>query len=371
MPITVKYIPKRYISYWTKSPCLYEEVWSNFSSYVTIKTADNPVESRVHPPKPYWKYPTPQALQYTERSSNPYYQKDTVVSTMVCNGETVAKVTGGNWVGAKLGRQLLPPDTNWALDLRLRIKDRKVNLGAHLVEFRDAANMFYKFAVHSARAYRDFKKTWKRGKLTPCTVGTNVLTMNYGIMPLASDLFDSVQHLQDRLASEQVYDRVTVTSKVKEPFTKNGCFGYWKVEERAIVYLELEPENYYGFTAGNPLELGWEAVPFSFVLDWVIPIGDYLSSLDALKGVKAVTGTLTRKEEYYHSQWTGIAGMNQVRPGIHRYKSHKRDVLYSIPLPRAPSWEPSFHWKKIANGLSLLGTMRDSCSYQKLVRNLF
>lgn len=34
------------------------------------------------------------------------------------------------------------------------------------------------------------------------------------------------------------------------------------------------------FGLANPFEIGWELLPFSFVADWFLPIGDYLSALD-------------------------------------------------------------------------------------------
>lgn len=36
----------------------------------------------------------------------------------------------------------------------------------------------------------------------------------------------------------------------------------------------------------NPLEVAWELVPFSFVVDWMLPIGDYLSNMSALHGIE-------------------------------------------------------------------------------------
>lgn len=35
----------------------------------------------------------------------------------------------------------------------------------------------------------------------------------------------------------------------------------------------------------NPLEVAWELVPFSFVADWFLPIGDFLSNMTALQGI--------------------------------------------------------------------------------------
>jgi hypothetical protein len=42
----------------------------------------------------------------------------------------------------------------------------------------------------------------------------------------------------------------------------------------------------------NPAEVIWELVPFSFVADWFLPIGDYLSALDAPMRFSHVGGTI-------------------------------------------------------------------------------
>lgn len=43
----------------------------------------------------------------------------------------------------------------------------------------------------------------------------------------------------------------------------------------------------------NPAEVLWELVPFSFIFDWIVPIGDWLSSLDADFGLLFKGGTKT------------------------------------------------------------------------------
>jgi hypothetical protein len=37
----------------------------------------------------------------------------------------------------------------------------------------------------------------------------------------------------------------------------------------------------------DPLGIAWEAVPFSFVADWFLPIGDYLDALSVFNGISA------------------------------------------------------------------------------------
>jgi hypothetical protein len=52
----------------------------------------------------------------------------------------------------------------------------------------------------------------------------------------------------------------------------------------------------------NPLAIAWELVPFSFVLDWLVPVGTWLQSLDATLGVKFVGGCRT---DTFYADCTG------------------------------------------------------------------
>ena len=45
----------------------------------------------------------------------------------------------------------------------------------------------------------------------------------------------------------------------------------------------------------NPVELAWELLPYSFVVDWFLPIGPWISALTADVGFTFVTGGQSRK----------------------------------------------------------------------------
>jgi hypothetical protein len=46
-----------------------------------------------------------------------------------------------------------------------------------------------------------------------------------------------------------------------------------------------------GFT--NPINLAWEILPFSFVVDWFLPIGPYLEAFTAFEGLEFIDGSQT------------------------------------------------------------------------------
>lgn len=325
-----------------------------------VTSIDNAKQSRVYPPDPEWLYPTPQVKQSTEIRDYGYFldAEDYPWGSETCNG-VLKQVLRDYYNGADNGgpRQGVGPDTNWGLKARLRVKDLSVNLAQPLHEYRESAKMFHGAAVGIKKAWDTYRAAKRfRFKLTPCQVPASHLMATYGVKPLVDTLFNSVLQLQDRL-SNPIYRRIVVTDKASAPVNTGVYLGQWDVSERAVIYVNFITE-YSNFTFGNPLELAYESVPFSFVLDWVIPIGDYLSSLDALKEVRAMKMTLTRKEKYYHTKTEAASGKPWIRaPWVH-YQSHERTVPITIPMPRIPTWEPSRSYRKIITGLNLLGSLK-------------
>lgn len=82
------------------------------------------------------------------------------------------------------------------------------------------------------------------------------------------------------------------------------------VRAGAMCRMDWEVENAVAQTHNrlgllNPLALAWEAIPFSFVIDWVVPIGNYLNSLTGGWGLTFKGGSITRySTAQYDVQWT-------------------------------------------------------------------
>lgn len=72
--------------------------------------------------------------------------------------------------------------------------------------------------------------------------------------------------------------------------------GTWKFEPRLEAYMLGK----LGLT--NPLLVAWELLPFSFVADWFIPIGDYLEVLDVPMLMQHRGGSHTLRRETYHTK---------------------------------------------------------------------
>ncbi len=201
------------------------------------------------------------------------------------------------------------------------------------------------------------------------------LELQYGWKPLVQDVYGSIAQLhgdatsRDRekrgiaLAKGKGYDTVTSRQIATE---YGGERLYWEVRNRMKCEVKL---NYrlddpvaatlaqVGIT--NPLTLGWELTPFSFVIDWFLPIGNFLEARNADKGWIFVDGYMSTMQKMEATGETGSLSSGPLTINVteipkatgHRFTR----LLYSSP-PQAvpPRFKSPLSLGHVANGLALL-----------------
>jgi len=139
--------------------------------------------------------------------------------------------------------------------------------------------------------------------------GETWLEYSYGWKPLLYDVYGHARALAETSVERaNVVRHVTGRSKttsaktvdsilVNSPLTGTDHYLKRRSDDRrwveyGVAYkLQAGETNVFSqFGIDNPMEVAWELVPFSFVADWFIPIGDYLKSLTATIGLKFYTG---------------------------------------------------------------------------------
>jgi len=278
----------------------------------------------------------------------------------------IAYLTGGSTLYSSPILDDLSSQKLWAAKLRDKLSVQKVNLGSSLAEYRESVRMFVKTAHALHNAYGVLRGRLPRKKLRACSVPAAVLQYNFGVAPLVGDLYSSVEALRFRL-NKPLRRKLSVGVKVgrDKPFTY-GPHSYFDVEcvykERAKISYELNPSQYLSqdFDFGNPVEWAWELIPFSFVVDWAIPIGSWLGRLDALQGVGDINGTVTIRRD---NRWkyVSVDSKTYESPGTYHGVTYKRSVITTIPMPPFPKWSPSLSWRRAINGVSLLLGISKSC----------
>lgn len=273
------------------------------------------------------------------------------------------------WTVVGAGGRIIPEsavsyDVDTDMKLRIAIKKESINLGTALAEYRQSARMFGTAASTVVNAWKLYRQG-RRRILTPCMVPAAHLVYTYGVAPLVSDVYNSVEELALRLGfpvRKRYYASASGTSKSSQTTNSDGMEkkidARMSKSKRVTAYVEFDLENASRFTVGNPLEIAWELVPYSFVVDWMFSIGDYLSSIDALRAVSTMRVSTVTKVKYNHNvklKYTNAFGVTYSNHnGANVFESHKRDIGYTLPLPSLPTYKPSTSYRAVINGLALL-----------------
>ena len=250
------------------------------------------------------------------------------------------------------------------VDLKLKVKDEVINLAQNLAEYKQTCSMFSGLASDIYRTFRSLRRgripkgpdSWSK------EAANRWLEYQYGLKPLMSDLYDSFNEMS-RVIPKPVFHRYKANAKTSDSSIEHNPHGSvlmrsqsstWSLRSRVTAVVSrssIRTAAEYGLT--NPLLLAWELIPYSFVIDWMIPVGDVLSSLDALVGVDTVLCENGARLDWEQSMVTLGGGVASLK-----YKSVERDQGFSLDYGSAFSYSPSSSLTAVLNGLALLRQFR-------------
>lgn len=204
-----------------------------------------------------------------------------------------------------------------------RLQNQRANLALMFVERRQTADLIASTATRVAQAavalkradLRGFARSlnlsardttavargWKRVAATPVDkrLANHWLEYVFGWLPLLSDIHDSAELLAESIATYKepkgfvrAVGRSTASYQYRDPRTGLGHLyadidarSSYTARVKACYVLDDEARSVLSKTGiSNPLSLAWEALPWSFVIDWFLPVGNYLDSLTAMDG---------------------------------------------------------------------------------------
>lgn len=193
------------------------------------------------------------------------------------------------------------------------------------------------------------------------------LGLTYGWSPLLGAVDDAAKaaavHLQPR--------RVRVSSRRRHKLEGVGSFypgllpdSKYRVERSVNLIWKIEEvESFstleeFGFV--SPSLVAWELMPFSFVVDWFLPIGSFLEARSNLSSLK---GTYVRTERTVQSATVGpqqVAGGYAILSGSYKTRSvqlqRTTGLISSMPLP-APGLKDPFSASHAVSAIALLQTV--------------
>jgi len=270
-----------------------------------------------------------------------------------------------------------------------KLKEQDIHLGNFLAEGKQVIDMFAghtrtianqvrKFREGNPTAFYDARR-WQQGGLGRhlwCKIPGSWLELQYGWKPLMSDIYGGIHHLVRTARGSQAIVEVRAASKDQTEIlgpVHTGIDGWksqiaWQNEQKVhhgLKYKIVNPKLAELSSLGliNPAEIVWEVTRFSFIVDWVLPVGPWLSSLTADVGMEFLSGHQTTTSEITFGEGRMIEGPlagNTLLEGVvgppawtGKVKAFNRTCFSSTPVPGIYVKNPlsTIH---VANAIALL-----------------
>jgi len=297
-------------------------------------------------------------------------------------------------------------DNSVITGLRLKMKDQHVNLVQMYAERKQTADLFADTALKLTRAISAVRKGDIVGAAKAVgisasrrgfsSVSRNIrnatgnekekqisrawLALQYGWKPLLDDCYGAAEQIAQANTRNQ-QTRVSRTKSITENLSTSNHFneslvGYWSSYETAQT-VEIKYVLHYSVPGTidhllsqigvtNPAMIAWELMPWSFVIDWFLPVGNFINQLDATAGLQFVSGSKTTFSRtnatgtrYYNKPLTPISGgaLGVVTKSTNIVSVNRVKIL-SFPTAGAPSFKNPFSFQHLANAMALLSQLR-------------
>lgn len=296
-------------------------------------------------------------------------------------------------------------DKRAVIKLLNKAKDSKFNGAVAFAESKQTSRLIGDFAVTMAKVLKNLRHgdLVSAGRAVGLTIGkraatryrkrhkgvkskddidqmlaSGVLSIQYGVRPLISDVIGAAELFAQKVVFENL-NRVKASSReefdetvvFKSGATTQTCTRKGFVEVTYASYFAKGSEIVHtlkqlGLT--NPALVAWELLPWSFVIDWVFPFGNYLSSLDATLGLDFKAGYRATRLSFVETREQVIKEkpvdygdwLEETSREKYIVDEFDRIVLAGFPSPSLPSFKNPLSWEHALNGISLLATFKKS-----------
>jgi hypothetical protein len=311
-----------------------------------------------------------------------------------CNlpgGGTDTRVASGTHYRRYMSLPLLSGDINKALSkIAEKSKNHSFNLAVNTAQLGKTSQMVVGTLGKLGRsmlalkrgdfstAARQLGAKPRTSRLTTKDVSGRWLELQYGWLPLLGDCYEAAKAYENITKGPRSY-RSTSSAYREGTFNYSASPGTESCTQqffRSHRYIyegteQMSSARQLGLT--DPLSVLWEVIPYSFVVDWFIPIGDYLSNINQipyLTGRWLVCNVIGTKGS---PVWNWIGGPATYpfcgyHGSSHRYQSltikpsfkrragyYSRTPLGSPPSVPLPTFNTSgaIHGRRVWNAISL------------------
>jgi hypothetical protein len=185
------------------------------------------------------------------------------------------------------------------------------------------------------------------------------LEMSYGWTPLLYDVHGAAEYAANLLHGSNSDVSISGFGSVEDYLSSetSTLLKATHYEMKSLIDLELKviPDSVRNASAlglTNPGLVGWELVPFSFVVDWFTPVGSWLESLTAFQGFDVVGKSL--------SYTYAVTAYGEYKPKgatcSYVVNNHERLVNFTVPSYPSPflNFGARLGKKRFTSALALL-----------------
>ena len=245
-------------------------------------------------------------------------------------------------------------------ELRNKLSQGNLNLGVAIAESRQTLSLLSQNAITFIRAYSQARRgNWRQvckllavnnHKFTSKTVSSRWLELQFGWLPLLADIHAAYKILTETQLPKRLPLRVVrMVGSTESSVSYIGTTpalrtGEWKVTERysrkAVCWYYINDSRLaWASSLGllNPQLIMWEKVPFSFVVDWFIPVGNLIESATNTLGLSFISGTYTDLCDATGTlQLYSSVGKPETAYSTQTFsgRGYTRTTLSSFPLPK-------------------------------------
>lgn len=286
------------------------------------------------------------------------------------------------------------PPTPWTANHTIELQSKLVekirghdfNASIAVAEGRETVNLVKNTALAVFRSIRSLKrgdltnalrhlghapagKKFSASVLAKKDISSQWLAISYGWQPLLQDVYEAAKAFEVITAPPRSFE-IQVSKRISVKQECSTSASNWKSVGNRIItkrynYILTEDLASTPRSLGllNPLPALWEIVPFSFIADWFVPIGDYLNVVSSTPPHLVVKVRLGEKDELV----SACSGSNLTSQGAAWYDrngfsdSFKRIVVtrtpgvaLSTPAPSFNSISDVYSTKRALNAVALL-----------------
>lgn len=255
-----------------------------------------------------------------------------------------------------------------------------IDLSVELAQLGETARM-----VKAITKVETYTRNFRSLRALVAGVAGIRLAYVYGIKPLVSTVYDCVDKVQRALDERLLVIKQRAGSPVYFASEVN-LLSYMNAEyqdpihlvssksngHRCEIKLRYKPlNNMLGtWTSLNPVSIAWELLPYSFVVDWFLDVGNYVRNLETslLYSNLFVDGYVSRlsfinynmrnkNSLYYVGTGTGRNLCTYSASSSAKRIRFSRTVLTSSPTPEMPSFKANLGSARLLNAAALLGVL--------------